>query len=48
MADLVHGWLRDKRTRVIPLRQGDINGEPTRLDPLFKVLVPLHFLPAST
>ena len=48
MANLVRGWLVGKRTRVIPLSQGDASDDHTRLDSLFKVRVSNHFQSANT
>lgn len=48
MANLVRGWLDGKRTRVIPLSQGDASDDHTRLDSVFKVRVQNHFQSANS
>jgi predicted transcriptional regulator of viral defense system len=48
MANLVRGWLGNKRTRVVPLNQGDVSDDNHRLDPIFKVRVPNHFQSANS
>jgi len=42
MANLVHDWLRDKHTRIVSLTPDDANNEPTQLNQLFKVNIPLY------
>lgn len=48
LAELVLSWLSDKRIRTIPLSPGAAGDEPTRLDPVFKVSVPVNFQSANS